>query len=140
VAHSFDEHTSETRLSLSAPSLEALLEEAALAMMELVVAEPLPDGGALSHRQVALESPDRDALLVDWLNEIIFLTETGHACVETARVSVAGSTTLTAEVGLRVQERLRNPVKAASFHDLSIVEEPGEAGGSRFRATIILDV
>jgi SHS2 domain-containing protein len=36
--------------------------------------------------------------------------------------------------GIRL-ERLRNPVKAATFHGLSIAESP-----EGFRATIVLDV
>jgi SHS2 domain-containing protein len=137
VTHSFDDHTSETRLSLSAPSLEALLEEAALALMELVVSEPPPDGGTLTERQVTLESPDRDALLVDWLNEIIFLTEVAHARLESAAVTVdEAGRSLSARVALRAQERMRSPVKAASFHALSIARQPDGA----WVATVILDV
>jgi SHS2 domain-containing protein len=134
VAHSFDDHTSETRLRLMAPTLEALLTEAALALDELVEGEPLAGAGALV-RAIELGAPDRDALLVDWLNEIIFLTETCHGRLEAVTVTLEGQTALRAQVQLAPQERLRSPIKAVSFHGLEIVEGP-----DGFAATVILDV
>lgn len=66
------EHTAELELELEAPSEEAVFGEALDAFAELV-----RDGaGRPVTREVELEADEPAMLLVEWLNELIYLSET----------------------------------------------------------------
>ncbi len=132
--HSFEEHTSEVKVHLEAPTLETLFSEAGLALAE-VMGAPL---GAPPHgerRRVELEARDVDALLVDWLNELLFLTETARQPFTAFRFDSLTEHALTAEVsGPRVLQE-RTPVKAATHHGLDVI-----ARDDGFEASVVLDV
>lgn len=76
ATHGFEEHSGELRMSLSAPSLELLFAEAARGLAELLSGTPFLPPPAGPHEPVVLRSLDRNALLVDWLNELLFRYET----------------------------------------------------------------
>ena len=84
--HEFTPHTSELALRLHAPSVSALLAEACVALGTLLV-EEAGDAGQAAARTLDLSSVDADALLVDLLNELLYLAETerwapGAAAIE----------------------------------------------------------
>ena len=73
--HSFEDHTSEVRLCVTAETVAAVFEQAGHALAELML--DAPPGPSLGPAEdVHLVAPDRAALLVHWLNELIFLSET----------------------------------------------------------------
>jgi len=132
--HWFDEHTGEVQLHLVAPTLAQLFEEAAKALGELMV-ERLAERTNTSVELVKLSAPDREALLVEWLNELIFRSETEHNVYGEAKVHRLSDTEMEAEIRGRTPERLRTAVKAATYHRLKIASQ--ENG---YSATLILDV
>jgi SHS2 domain-containing protein len=77
-SHQFLEHTGETRLLVRGGSLAEVFEEAARALGQLERESLQPTGEAAAGR-VQLESPDLPALLVDWLNELIYWCEAERA-------------------------------------------------------------
>lgn len=132
--HRFDDHTGEVRLSVEAPTLAALFEEAGLALAELMLdesGEPSPEA-----QKVSLDAVDRSALLVQWLNELIFLSETHKRVYTEIRVEVVSDTHLDATVRGVFPEVLRTAVKAATFHEVRVEQEPD----GRFWARVVLDV
>src|SRR4051794_9952269 len=76
--HRWLDHTSEVQLEVEAESLAGLAAEAGRALGLLLLRGGVhdvparPEGPA---REIQVESVDREALLVDWLNEILFLAE-----------------------------------------------------------------
>jgi SHS2 domain-containing protein len=134
AAHAFEDHTSEVAIRLEAPSLAALFVEAARALMELMGGGP-PPAATDPPVEIRLHAPDRDALLVDWLNELIFRVETTGALYGEVRVAHVDETNLLAALRGTPAPDLRPLVKAASFHGLRITRH---AGG--LDATVILDV
>ncbi|HEY4562301.1 MAG TPA: archease, partial [Thermoanaerobaculia bacterium] len=72
--HRWVDHTAEVQLQVWADSLAGLLAESGRALGALLLrgraAEPSGEA-----RAIEVSSVDREALLVDWLNEIIFLAE-----------------------------------------------------------------
>ena len=72
--HEHVEHTSEMTLRVRGPSFEALIEEATRAFVELVP-ERIRGPITTEARDFRLDAPDRAALLVDWLNELVYLGE-----------------------------------------------------------------
>ena len=138
-SHHFEEHTSEVQLRIQAPSLTSLFEEAARGLAELLLG-----GDADRAREAAQTEPvelvrltgrDRAALLVNWLNELIFLSETQHRVYTRVQVLYASDRELEARVQGAMAEALGTPVKAATLYGLSV---EAEAGG--FTATVVLDV
>ena len=90
-------------------------------------------------RQVSLESSDREALLVDWLNHLLYLFDIDGFLGRDFQVGVLTSERLEARVEGEIFDAARHPsktaVKAATFHQLAIV--PADDG---WRATVVLDL
>lgn len=147
--HLHEEHTGELRIRLWAPSLAGLFEEAARALGEAMGGgsrrEPPDDNdndepeaqanASPSVESVSLEAHDREALLVDWLNEIIFRAETGRKIFTEARIKRIDDRSLAADITPRPAPLGRTFVKAATFHGLHIDKVPGG-----FSATVLFDI
>jgi SHS2 domain-containing protein len=132
--HAFEEHTGEVRLRVEAPTLEGLFEEAARAMAELML-DTRPGPADEPPEAVSLVARDPEALLVDWLNELIFLSETRKRIYTDVRVQRATDTALEATVRGVLPETLGTAVKAATLHGLRITRSP-----QGYAATVVLDV
>ena len=132
--HCWVDHTSEVQLQVGAESLGGLAAEAGRALgLLLLRGEGLAPAGTA--RTLEVESADREALLVDWLNEILFVAETEEWVPLEFEIREASPTRLRAVVrGVSVQEPPSH-VKAATFHGLRVTE--GEDG---FQAEVIFDV
>ncbi len=134
AAHALDEHLGELAVRIEAPSLPALFAEAGRALAETMRATPLPAPADCSE-EIVLDARDREALLVAWLNEIVLRAEVSKALFTRFEIAHLSDGHLVAVVhGARVAA-LRNPVKAATYHRLSIEEHDGT-----FTARVILDV
>ncbi len=132
--HSFEEHRGELEIRVDGPTLAAVFAEAGRALAELMDATSLEAPVGLSD-EVVVTAPDREALLVDWLNEIVYRSEVERAIFTELEIAHLSDHQLVATIrGTRVAG-LRNPVKAATYHGLSIAEK---AGG--LTAKVILDV
>jgi SHS2 domain-containing protein len=132
--HWFEAHTGEVELHLFAPTLLQLFVEAGLGLAELMAGERrrAPTGSA---EGVEIQAPDRDALLVDWLNELIFRSETRRKIYDELRITGISDRGLRAEIRGAPPEHLRTAVKAATLHRVHIEEQ---ADG--FSAAVVLDV
>lgn len=133
-SHAWRDHTSEVELALRAESLPGLLEEAGLALGELLTTSP-PSGPAGAARRVEVTAVDRDALLVDWLNELLYLAETEPAVPIAVTVTEASATRCVAEVAWAPVAEAPSLVKAATHHGLAVREEDGGLA-----AEVIFDV
>jgi SHS2 domain-containing protein len=69
-SHEIADHVSEVRLRVRAGSLGDLLEEAGRAVAQLQLRGA--DAARGTWRMIEISARDRAALLVDWLNELIF--------------------------------------------------------------------
>ena len=123
ATHEFLEHTGETVLLVRADTVDELFAEAAQALGELE-REGIPGTGNTVSRGIRQEAQDLASLLVDWLNELIFLSETETAVPVRAVVRIAQPGRLVAEVALARLERRPALVKAATHHRLRLAEEP----------------
>lgn len=133
----FEEHTAEVRLRIEAPTIEALFAEAGRGLAELLAAGSagVPPASGEPER-VTLRTRDRDALLVDWLNELIFRSETERRIFSEVEVERVAGGALSATIrGSEPAEEIRTLVKAATMHDVRI--EESEHGVS---AVVVFDV
>lgn len=121
-------------MRLTAPSLMELFVEAGLALAELMAGGPPPPPTA-EYETVTLHAPDRDALLVDWLNELIYRAETDHRVFTRFQVELIDDQHVVAGIQGADLPEMRTFVKAATFHGLNVTETEGG-----YSATVVLDV
>ena len=127
------EHTADLAMRAYGRDLKELFANAAHGMFDLM-AEPASDEPP-RRREVALEGSDYEALLVDWLNELIYLHEVEGETYTQFTIQDISSTALRASVEGRSTSRKIKAIKAATFHDLRIREM-----GGGYEATIVFDV
>jgi len=82
-----------------------------------------------------VRGPDREALLAEWLNELIFRSERQHCPFPEVELKSISDRELQAKIAGVAVQHPRVAVKAATLHDLRIEEQRG-----RFTATVVLDV
>jgi SHS2 domain-containing protein len=90
-------------------------------------------------REVRLTADDREALLVDWLNHLLYLFDIDGFLGRDFQVESLTPQRLEARVTGENFDAARHPertgVKAATFHQLSIVP-----AGDGWQATVVLDL
>jgi len=90
-------------------------------------------------REVRLTADDREALLVDWLNHLLYLFDIDGFLGRDFQVELLTPERLKARVIGESFDPARHPsltgVKAATFHQLSIVP-----AGDGWQATVVLDL
>ena len=131
MSYRWVEHTGEMQMELEAGSEEALFAEALHALAGLVADDT---GGEPLLREVAVDAQERAALLVGWLDELIYLSETEDFVPEQAeRIELTDRGLIATVRGHRGSPR--HLIKGATYHGLEF-----ERSGHGFRATVVLDV
>ncbi|HSW11182.1 MAG TPA: archease [Bacillota bacterium] len=118
------EHTADLRLLAYGRDEAALYQEAGTGLLEAMGA---PGKGAGLHRAVTVVAPDRESLMVAWLNELIYLAAVAGgppAWCEVVAVQQRAEFELTGRVG-PASPATGAEVKAATYHGLR-VSAPGE--------------
>jgi len=135
------DHTADVGFELRTSTLEGLFDEARLALLMVVFERPPDEGG--EDRVVRLSAPDRETLLVRWLNELAYLIQDSGFVPVGARIWIQE----TGEKGYALEARLtgapllleeygwQGEIKSATFHGLDVKRE-----GEGWRARVILDV
>jgi SHS2 domain-containing protein len=135
------DHTADVGFELGAPMLEGLFEEARRALLATVFERPPQEGK--EGRVVRLTAPDREILLVRWLNELVFLVQDegfvpARADVRVEESSGGGFSLEASLFGAPLDlegQGWQGEVKSATFHGLDVTNE-----GGGWRARVILDV
>lgn len=133
------EHTADAGIEVRASSVEELMATAAMSLADMVAGrENLRERERI---ESVLEAPDEETLLVDLLQEVVFLLETRGFLpvrVRVRRVPRSEGPRIEASLfGSSVEPSgVRMAVKAATHHDLVLTREPG----GHVRARVYLDV
>jgi SHS2 domain-containing protein len=134
------EHTADIGLRAWGASPEALFENAAWGLADILGARATPgetDQKPVAGPAVNARAADIEALLVEWLNEVLFALERSGACladVEALKVvpdEADGNLLLVACDGQKTGTEL----KAATYHQISVRPENGG-----WTATVFFDV
>jgi SHS2 domain-containing protein len=127
------EHTADRAFRVRGRNFAELLENAARAMSSLYCLGP---GGKPSVvRTIKAEGIDRETLLVNWLNEILYLEQTLGEVYDRFQILESSNRHLHARLDGRQSDEWVTHVKAATFHDLEIKPTP-----EGLEATIVFDV
>ncbi len=137
-SETFD-HTADLGLRIYAADLDDLFQTAAEALFDVIVTNRDQVQPRLSER-VDLAADSTEALLLDWLNELIFRFETAHVVFSRfeVRLDPAGRSLIARILGEPLDpERhgLDHEVKAATHHGVQVVHD--QAG---WVAELILDI
>lgn len=137
VPFEYFEHTADTGLLARGLSLGEAFANAGRGLVGLLVnpAQVRP----LEERQVTLAAENLEDLLVDWLNELLFLFDSEGFVPVVYEVAVSGEARLQATLGGEPfdpqRHEARGGVKAATYHQIAV--EKTEEG---YVLRVILDV
>ena len=129
--YSWVDHTSELELRIEAESLDTVFRDALAAIAELVGDE---QAGPPAEHEISLAERDAPALLVQWLEELVFLAETRGLVPE----SLAGLDVTPTSLRATVRGHRGDPphlVNAVTYHGLELERE-----NDRWHARVVLDV
>jgi SHS2 domain-containing protein len=134
---SFEEisHTADIKIRVRAPTLEVLFSETFNALMQVMYGTSRRGGNV---KEINVEAPDNESLLLDFLSEVLFVSEVESLVFFDARISIQGSQ-LTAKLNGEPFNPNRHSggseVKGISYSGLSIIHD---ANG--YMLDIIFDV
>ncbi|MER3414765.1 MAG: protein archease [Gemmataceae bacterium] len=116
------EHTADLGLRIRAATLDELFAEAGRALYSVLVSNP-ESIRPLKQLRVHLQTSDLEYLLLDWLNELLFLFDTQHLVFCQFQVHVEDGS-LEAHLGGEPvdsqRHRLDHEVKAVTYHGLKV--------------------
>jgi SHS2 domain-containing protein len=135
--HETFEHTADLGLRVRAPDLDALFAEAAEALFA-AIADDLSTVQPIQAHNVQLNGQEREYLLFDWLNELLFRFDTQHLVFSRFEVRITGSDlhgTAWGEPLDPSRHLLSHEVKAITYHGLRVERE-----GDGWLAEVIVDI
>ncbi len=135
------DHTADVGFELGAPTLEGLFDEARRALLMVVFERPPQEGE--EEGEILLSAPDRETLLVRWLNEVVYRIQDAGFVPASAEIRIHK----TSGAGLSLRANLtgapllleeygwQGEIKSATFHGLEVSSD-----GEGWHARVILDV
>ena len=121
------EHTADAGVIAHGADMKEAFANAAKGLFSLMI--ELDDVAEVVHRDIAVAAPDRESLLVAWLNELIYLFDTENILLKRFDINRLDNTSLKArgygEKVARGRHKLKLGVKATTYHMLKIDENNG---------------
>jgi SHS2 domain-containing protein len=131
------EHTADLGLRVRAADLNTLFAEAGAALFAAIV-EDLGTVAPVCSVQVQLTADDREYLLFDWLQALLYHFDVEHLLLSRFEVKVTGHTleaTAWGEPLDRKRHELAHEVKAITYHGLTV-----EKTTDGWLAEVIVDI
>ena len=125
------DHTAEIELRVEAETEDGVFADSLVAIAELTAGEL---AGVAVRRELSLSAVDRATLLAEWLEELVYLSESEGFVAERLVSLELGERDLRATVEGR-QGMPRYLVKAVTYHGLAL-----ERADGGWRARVVLDV
>jgi SHS2 domain-containing protein len=139
------DHTGDIKLRVHGASLAQLFVNAARGMMACLFGEEAaagqpqhqpepPPRPAHELARIEITARDREALLVDWLSELLYRALSEHRAYLDFHIEEIEDRRLVATAGVAAAEAI-DDIKAVTHHELSI--RPHQGG---WEATVVLDI
>jgi SHS2 domain-containing protein len=130
------EHTADLAIWVRGDDLAALFVHAARGLFHLLRCRPTEQPEPMEI-DVRLDAPDLETLLVDWLDELLYLSGRGAGrCFETFYIHSLDQGHLEATVHTSGSRAPQRDIKAVTFSDLRIVQQEDGA----YETTVTFDV
>ena len=121
------DHTADVGIRAYGASINQAFANAAKALFSLIT--ELDNVNEVLHRDIELVAPDQESLLVEWLNELIYLFDAENIIFKRFDITRLNSTRLKARgYGEKVnisKHKLKIGVKAATYHMLKVDKTNG---------------
>ena len=131
------DHTADKGIIAYGTDIEELFSNAALALFSLIT--ELESVEEKLHLDLEVSSADRDSLLVEWLNELIYFFDAKHILFNRFDIESLTHNQLKAtchgEGFDPMKHKIKMGVKAATYHMLKL-----DKSGDGCKAQIILDI
>lgn len=131
------EHTADIGIEAQGKTRAGAFENAAMGMFSLMV-----EAGTVApreERELEVEAEDIEALLVEWLNELLYLVETGESLFCNFDIRELSNTHLRAHIiGEPLdsrKHRIKLQIKACTYHQLKV-----EKTDDHWTARVIFDI
>ncbi|HAV10151.1 MAG TPA: hypothetical protein DCX22_00820 [Dehalococcoidia bacterium] len=131
------DHTADIGIAVNGATLQQLFENAAIGLFNLIIdSSTLED---YTEYPISISSTNRESLLIDWLNELIYVYEVEHIVFKRFTITIFSDTHLESlcfgDFLDNKRHLIKREVKAATYHMLSITND-----SDGFHATIIFDI
>jgi SHS2 domain-containing protein len=131
------DHTADVGIIAYGSDIKQVFSNAALALFSLIT-EPESIEEKL-RRDLEILSQDRDSLLIEWLNELIYLFDAEHILFTRFDIENLSYNQLKAacygESFDPLRHKIKTGVKAATYHMLKVDKD-----GSGYKARVIFDI
>jgi SHS2 domain-containing protein len=125
--HRLLEHTADMGIEASGETPEELFAQAAYALLEIIASTP--QAAAREERTVTLTAADPEELLVNWLNEVLYLFENQRFFPVDFEIEEVRGNRLLARVSGEPFDPQRHlverEVKAVTYHQLRLEKSDG---------------
>ncbi|HEX9137245.1 MAG TPA: archease [Nitrospirota bacterium] len=130
------EHEADIGIRGFGGSLKEAFENVAVALYSVMV--NIDAVHAMEERTVTVSAPDRELLLVEWLNALLAISDIEHMIFSEFDVKIEGTTLTGVAWGEALDRDRHEPhveVKGATYHMLSVKEQDG-----KYTAQCVVDV
>jgi protein archease len=125
MSYTILEHTADVRMRVEARTLEKLFAEALGGMMEVLKPERKKDA-AETTRRIELDAPAATPLLVDFLNEALWLAHTHREAFASVAFDAISETHVAAVLRGAPAESFGEDIKAVTYHEAEIRKNAAE--------------
>ncbi|HLC89818.1 MAG: hypothetical protein A3J62_03780 [Candidatus Buchananbacteria bacterium RIFCSPHIGHO2_02_FULL_38_8] len=130
----FLDHPADLKVKVFGQDLTEIFTNAALAMMTYLYPRQVEIKNHEIKKEIKLKARDTKALLVDWLSELLYLSDTADCCFNDFDFNKLDENELQATIfGRRVQAK--EDIKAVTYHDLELKQVDKE-----WQARILFDI
>ena len=119
------DHTADVGIVAYGSNAKEAFANAARGMFSIIT--ELDEIAEAEYRDIELTAPDQESLLVEWLNELIYLFDTKNILFKRFDISQLSDTQLKARAyGEKVaKHKLKTGIKAATYHMLKVERNNG---------------
>ena len=129
------EHTADVGLRAHAPTVTTLFEQTTRGMCDIAGIWHDAPGSSVA---IDVEARDREGLMVDWLNEVLYIHDSRNVAVGSVEVDEVSERHARGRIAVRpLREGAETAiqVKAVTYHQIDVHETP-----SGWSATVFFDI
>lgn len=134
--YSFKDHTADLRLKASGKNLKEILQNALFGLVELVKGEYGYIGQKELEKKFETRSISPEALIVDFLNEALFVMQTSKQVVKRVEFEDLKKNFVKGKFYLAKTAGFAKDVKAVTYHNLKLKRNKKKG----IETTIVLDI
>jgi len=131
------DHTADIGIVAYGADIKQVFANAAIGLFNLMA--DLDDFKEDIKRELELSAEDVEVLLVEWLNELIYIFDVEHILFKRFEIDKLSNTEIKAKCfGEKIQpgqHKLKREIKAATYHMLRIIKEDGG-----YKVQVIFDI